>query len=87
MQRVGVIGLMSSTLSHELKQPISVIGNYLQGMSLLRKSGRMTDKALDESIENIGAQIERANSIIKKVRSYAGKKILGEKADGFKRDY
>lgn len=74
MQRVGVIGLMSSTLSHELKQPISVIGNYLQGMRLLRKSGRMTDKALDESIENIGAQIERANNIIKKVRSYAGKK-------------
>ena len=74
MQRVGVVGLMSITLSHELKQPISVIGNYLQGMRLLRKSGRMTDQALDESIENIGAQIERANSIIKKVRSYAGKK-------------
>ncbi len=84
MQRVGVIGLMSSTLSHELKQPISVIGNYLQGMRLLRKSGRMTDKALDESIENIGAQIERANSIIKKVRSYAGKKSSERKPTDLK---
>lgn len=84
MQRVGIVGLMSSTLSHELKQPISVIGNYLQGMRLLRKSGRMTDKALDESIENIGAQIERANGIIKKVRSYAGKKSSERKPTDLK---
>lgn len=71
MQQVGVVGLMSSTLSHELKQPLGVIGNYLQGLELLLQSGRMTPQAGKEAIDQIKKQLVRASAIIQKVRDYA----------------
>lgn len=71
MQQVGVVGLMSSTISHELKQPLGVIGNYLQGLEFLIQSGRMTPEAGKEALEQIKNQVVRANGIIQKVRDYA----------------
>lgn len=71
MERIGVIGLMSSTLSHELKQPISAMGNYVQGLEFLSRSGRMSQEALSVAINNIKAQLDRANQVIRKVRNYA----------------
>ncbi len=71
MQRIGVVGLMSSTLAHELKQPIGAIRNYLQGLKFQLKLGSISNDSLSEAVQEMESQVLRANSIIEKVRGYA----------------
>ncbi len=71
MQKVGVIGLMSSLLAHELRQPIGALRNYLQGLKIQLKLGSVTKDSLEEAVKERESQMLRANSIVEKVRGYA----------------
>lgn len=71
MQKVGVVGLMSSMIAHELKQPIAIIHNYIQGLKFQIKSGNVDTSSVAKALEQIEVQTQRANTIIQRVRSYA----------------
>lgn len=71
MQKVGLIGLMSSMIGHELKQPLTIIMNYLQGLKVQSKTGKLDAKNILTALTQIEMQTVRANAIIQRVRSYA----------------
>lgn len=71
MQKVGLIGLMSSMIGHELKQPLTIIMNYLQGLKVQSKTGKLDAKNILTALTQIETQTVRANAIIQRVRSYA----------------
>jgi len=74
ISRLTAMGEMTSTLAHELNQPLSAIGNYLKGSQRLlaaetdEKSARTRD-ALDKAAE----QAVRAGQIIRRLRDFVSR--------------
>lgn len=75
LQKNGVIGQMSFIIAHELRQPLSTIIGYCQGIQRLLENipGKDNEKAL-VGIERIRKQAEKAEQIVQKVRGYAKQK-------------
>lgn len=46
LEKVRAVGLISSMLAHELKQPLAVIMNYAQGLEMRLSRGTMKEEAL-----------------------------------------
>ncbi|MBI1335661.1 MAG: PAS domain-containing protein [Phycisphaera sp.] len=71
--RLSTMGEMASGLAHEINQPLAAISNYAQG-SLNRLGQGKTDlKLIHQAIESILAQAQRADGIIKRMRSFVRK--------------
>lgn len=75
LQRVGIVGQISSMIAHELRQPMGAMSLYITSARRLL-TRQSTDKVmLNGILDKLDAQTKRANSIIDNVRSYAkGKK-------------
>ena len=71
LQRIGIVGQMSSMIAHELRQPLASISLYAYG--LLRRFENKTDtrEGTIDFIERIEEQTKRAASIVDQVRGYA----------------
>jgi two-component system sensor kinase FixL len=72
--RLTALGEMSSTLAHELNQPLSAIGNYLSGLRRMLGSpaGLSPDRARD-ALEKAADQAQRAGEIIRRLRNFVAK--------------
>ncbi|MEI9891830.1 MAG: PAS domain S-box protein [Caulobacteraceae bacterium] len=57
--RLSALGEMSSALAHELNQPLSAVGNYINGARRLMDSGAPSE-AVREGLEKAAAQTLRA---------------------------
>ena len=68
---------MSFIIAHELRQPLSTIIGYCQGIQRLLENipGKDNEKAL-VGIERIRKQAEKAEQIVQKVRGYAKQKTI-----------
>lgn len=71
LQKVGVIGQMSSIIAHELRQPLGSIELYCYGLLRGLEDGTETPKMTAKSVERINALAERAADIVDQVRAYA----------------
>ena len=71
LQKVGVIGQMSSIIAHELRQPLGCIELYCYGLLRGLEDGTETPKMTAKSVERINAQAKRAADIVDQVRAYA----------------
>ncbi|HEX5776481.1 MAG TPA: PAS domain S-box protein, partial [Caulobacteraceae bacterium] len=74
ISRVTALGEMSSALAHELNQPLSAIGNYLNGLRRMVAAGGelrlpLVADALDRSVE----QTLRAGDIIRRLRDFVSR--------------
>lgn len=69
--RLHLLGEMASGIAHEVNQPITAIGNYAAACRRLLKSGGMGAPELDDTLQKIGAQAERAGQVIQGLRSFA----------------
>ena len=74
MSRFTALGEMTSTLAHELNQPLAAVANYLKGGRRLLESGQteatpMIREALDGAIE----QALRAGQIIRSARDFVSR--------------
>ena len=78
LERVSIVGQMSSVVAHELRQPITAIGNYANSVMRRQKKQALTDEALTWALQRINAESERANAIIEHVRSYAKTKATSK---------
>jgi PAS domain S-box-containing protein len=65
----NALGEMASGLAHELNQPLCAILNYSGGCLRLTRKPQFSVEALQDSIEQIAAQAQRAADIIKRIRS------------------
>lgn len=69
LQKVGTIGLLCSTLAHELNQPLSALVCYARGLRRLSEKG--LDARISAVCEDIALQANRAWQIVEDVRRYA----------------
>ncbi len=65
----NALGEMASGLAHELNQPLCAILNYSGGCLRLTRKPQFSVEALQDSIEQIATQAQRAADIIKRIRS------------------
>lgn len=72
--RLSVLGELSSSLAHELSQPLAGVNNYAQ--SLLRRldNGRLTDEAVREASESIVTLSHTAGAILKRMKGFVRKR-------------
>jgi two-component system sensor kinase FixL len=70
--RLSALGEMSSALAHELNQPLSAVGNYINGARRLMDSGASAE-AVREGLEKAAAQTLRAGEIIRRLRDFVQK--------------
>lgn len=72
-EKASMASILSSIVSHELKQPLSIIENYIVGIT--KKSEKINNPSDRESIQyackKISAQTARAIRLIDYVRSYS----------------
>ena len=71
LERVNIVGQMSSMIAHELKQPLSSITNYLNALTVLIDKEAPDKELLKYSIVKMKESNQRAALIIDHVRSYA----------------
>ena len=73
MRRMNAVNKLSSILAHELRQPLNAVVCYAHGLRrLLDKPDALAHRAkVDETLERMSEQAKFAESVVKKVRSYA----------------
>ena len=71
LERVGIVGQMSTLIAHELKQPIGAVTNYGNGLLRLLRRGAYDPERFEQIIGEIVAQAGRASEIVDRVRAYA----------------
>lgn len=71
IQKVGIVGQMSSIIAHELRQPLSSISMHCYGLLRRYENGTDTRDVTVESVEKIAEQTKRASAIVDRVRAYA----------------
>jgi two-component system sensor kinase FixL len=67
--RLSALGEMSSALAHELNQPLSAVGNYINGARRLMDSGAPPEVVRD-GLDKAAAQTLRAGEIIRRLRDF-----------------
>jgi len=74
VSRISVIDEMTSSLAHELRQPLAAINNYAAGC--IRRLGRDNSNPADigQALDMISQQADRAGQIISRVRGYMQKR-------------
>jgi two-component system sensor kinase FixL len=70
--RLSALGEMSSTLAHELNQPLSAVGNYINGLRRALAAGADVEM-LQDGLEKASAQVMRAGEIIRRLRDFVRK--------------
>lgn len=72
--RVSSLGEMATSLAHELNQPLTVISGCAQFCLNRLRTDKGEPKDLLDSLEQAAEQAERANQIVRRVRSFIQKK-------------
>lgn len=67
LSRVSAMGVIASTLAHELNQPLTAIVNYASGVEVLVERGA-TSLELAKPIAEMGMSAARAGKIIRRLR-------------------
>jgi two-component system sensor kinase FixL len=71
--RLSAMGEMSSTLAHELNQPLSAIANYLKGSGRLLQAETPDLPRVQEAIDKAADQALRAGEIIRRLRDFVAR--------------
>ena len=73
--RLNTMGEMSTGMAHELNQPLCAVLNYAQACSrLVKNKEQLNFNQLDNALEQIITQTNRAGEIIKRIRQIVGKR-------------
>lgn len=68
MEKINLVGMLSSMIAHELRQPLTVIRNYSEGLRDILHSQDYDAKVLEEALKVVDEQSTRASSIIEHMR-------------------
>jgi len=74
VSRLSAIGQVSSTLAHEVNQPLTAIGNYIRASLLMLSAPEPPSAAKVRSVlEKAALQTTRASEIVRNLREFARK--------------
>jgi len=76
LTRLGMLGEIMATISHELKQPLLAIGNYATGSLHRIDDQNISQEQLKEVLQLIAELSLRARKIVHKTRNFATKKEI-----------
>ena len=71
VNRLSTLGEMAAGIAHEVNQPLGAISNYAQACRALLAKGT-PEARLQEILEKISTQAQRAGDVIRRLRSLAG---------------
>lgn len=71
LEKATLTGVLSNAVAHELKQPVSAIANYADGIKQLNGSDSADRSMIDYAVDEILQQTRRAGDVIEHVRQYA----------------
>ncbi len=74
LSRLSILGELSSTLAHELNQPLAAISNYARSLLRRQENGKLSPEALLQATEEIANESERAAAILSGIRAFARKR-------------
>ncbi|MGN6147670.1 MAG: sensor histidine kinase, partial [Rhizomicrobium sp.] len=69
--RLSVLGQMSASLAHELRQPLNTISVAAQNLELMAAAGPILPETLSAKIERIRGQVDRAAHIMDRIRRFS----------------
>jgi two-component system sensor kinase FixL len=81
--RLSTMGEMASGLAHELNQPLAAISNYVSGCTqrlsqadreVIKQTTGLELDWFEDALNRIGHQADRAGQIIRRLRSFVGKR-------------
>lgn len=72
--RIGLLGEVSLSISHELNQPLTTIANYAAACEIKLKGLQDTSGELTEYLSQIREQTLRASEVVNSVRNFVQKK-------------
>ncbi len=71
--RLLELGEMTTEIAHEVNQPLAAIVSFAEACLRMRRTGTGDDALMDNALEQIAAQGERAGEIIHRLRRFARK--------------
>ena len=75
LSRLSILGELSAMLAHELTHPLATIGNYAAGLRRRAAQGNLAPQALEQALQDIAQESERAARVIDSVRALARKRV------------
>ena len=76
ISRLSILGEMTSSLGHEINQPLAAITNYANGCVNRQQAGTLDSDLLVDILHRISAEAARASEIVKRFRSFARREQL-----------
>src|SRR4029077_12900709 len=74
LQRLASLGSLAATLAHELRQPLAAIKSNAEAAAYLLDSSNPSVDELREIIFDVGADDDRANDVITRIRDFSIKR-------------
>lgn len=75
LSRLSILGELSAMLAHELTHPLATIGNYAAGLRRRVAQDNLAPQALEQALQDIAQESERAARVIDSVRALARKRV------------
>jgi signal transduction histidine kinase len=72
--QLSILGELSTTLAHELNQPLATIANFVAACEMRVKSQGIDDPILLDSLANARQQAMRAGEVVQSIRNYLRKR-------------
>ena len=69
VDRVSTMGEMASGIAHEINQPLAAISTYIQALKLRLEKPNTDSAKIQELLDKVEAQSQRAGSIVKQIRA------------------
>jgi two-component system, LuxR family, sensor kinase FixL len=79
VSRLTELGQMVAALAHEVNQPLTAMANYLSGVRRLLAAGNQ--QGVQQAMERIAEQGERAQQIIQRLRDFVSKRATERQAE------
>lgn len=78
--RLGLLGEMAAGIAHEINQPLTAVAVYAQAVQRMAQREDCEREVVVETLEKISRQIERASSVIARIRQFTRSTSLSVEA-------
>lgn len=71
--RVATLGEMTSSIAHEVNQPLAAIGSNALAVLTMLESGKRDEQEIRETLQDIGSDVKRAGEVVHSLRALVKK--------------